>query len=494
MRRQKNSKACYRILNVLLILILSLAITQTLNVAHAQNNTSNNQWAMSLTAENNKNNVTTTFAPFDQIQLLATVTYGNASQPDILVYFNVTGPQNSNSQTAITRIETTNTTGEAGFSFRLPIASENESLLVGTWQAIATIQTTNGIIQKSLNFTAQWDLETTAINLANSQGQNDTVFSPSDFVSINATINNPGQAQTANVTFSLQDSTGQIINQTEIQNSQIANSNQTQLSTILQIPDNATAGQAEISVAINSGTYAGINIPMAENQTATFTIASSDGTTNPTPTPTSSSTPTPSSSSTPTSGPTPTPNSVENTVSLFSWLLIATGIFTFTILTLFLRRNHSTNTDETPTTQSSTASTLNPETSTPENGQSATPVLISSTVPQETTQQPALQLNAPTPKIAQEKVMEATIMSKTNLKEIMEPQSKFAATIEVGKPDLEPASAQEPTADETLAHLNRVSSAAKRIHAIKTALKSKREQLAQDLIELNKLVDERENT
>ena len=41
-------------------------------------------------------------------------------------------------------------------------------------------------------------------------------------------------------------------------------------------------------------------------------------------------------------------------------------------------------------------------------------------------------------------------MSKTNLKEIMEPQSKFAATIEVGKPDLEPASAQEPTADETL--------------------------------------------
>ncbi len=49
--------------------------------------------------------------------------------------------------------------------------------------------------------------------------------------------------------------------------------------------------------------------------------------------------------------------------------------------------------------------------------------------------------------------------------------------IEVGKPDLEPTSAQEPTTQTILDQLNRISSAAKRIQAIKTTLKSKREQL-----------------
>jgi ribosomal protein L7/L12 len=467
MRNQNKRKIGSKFVNVLLILLLSLALTQTFQIIHGQNTSTSNQWGLSLLVENAQN--VTTFAPFDQIQLLANVTYSNASQPDILVYFNVTGPQNSRNPTAITRIEMTNATGEAGFSFRLPIASENENSLVGTWQATVTIQTTDSTIWKSLNFTTEWNLETTAINTLNSKGQNQTVFSPGNDVTVQATIKNQGQAQTANITLNMQDSTDQIINQTEILNSQIASNQTTQVPATLQIPDNATAGQAAINVAIYGGTYNGTDIPAAENQTAYFTVAGNTTTLTPTPTPTTS------------SGPTPTPTVVENSISLFSWLLVATGLFTFTILLMFLRRKPSPKTTQTPSFAPSTPSPA-----------AATPALALSTTPQETIQQPAPQATAPTPKIAPEKVMEATVISDLNPSETTEAQSKLAATIEVGKPDLESAPAQAPAVQTILAHVDRISGTAKRIQAIKVTLKSVREQLALDLIELNKLVDERE--
>jgi DNA repair exonuclease SbcCD ATPase subunit len=141
---------------------------------------------------------------------------------------------------------------------------------------------------------------------------------------------------------------------------------------------------------------------------------------------------------------------------------------------VFLRRKPSPVTSQTPVFAPSTPS---PATATPAPGQSI--------APQETIQQPAPQTAAPTPKIAPEKVMEATVTSET--------QSELAATIEVGKPDLESAPpAQAPSTQAILAHVDRISSTAKRIQAIKATLKSVMEQLDQDLTDLNKLMDERE--
>ena len=188
---------------------------------------------------------------------------------------------------------------------------------------------------------------------------------------------------------------------------------QTALITHAQGTNNLWA-QAEINVAIYEGTYNGTDIPAAENQTACFTV---DGNTVTTSTPTS----TPAS--------TPTPSPVENSVSLFSWLLISIGLFTFTFLLVFLKRKSSSTTSQTPSITPSTPS-LETATSAPR---------FADKHLQETIQQPAPQTTAPTPKIAPEKVMEATVMSEINLDETTEAQSKFAATIEVGKPGLEPA-------------------------------------------------------
>ncbi len=459
-RRKRESRLAY----VSLILLLSLAVIQTTQITIAT--TTNNPWTIKLQILNDQNITASTFQPFDLIQICANVTYYNAAQPNVLTSFTIVGPPNN--QTIITREETTQANGIAEFSFRLPIEGQNEDSIIGTWNVTATI---SGAEPQSATFTTQWNLETLSVVLQNSLGQNQTVFSPGNTIAVQATMSNQGPAEAANVTFNMQDSAGEIINQTQVLNSQIANSNQTQVQTTIQIPDNATAGQAAINVAVYNGTYNGINIPAAENQTAYFTVASNTTTLTPTSTPT------------PSPGPTPTPITIENSVSLFSWLLIAVGLFTFTSLFVFLKRKPSPITSQSPIFAPSTPS---PETVTPASGQS--------TAPQETGPQPAPQTAAPTPKIASEKVMEATVLSEINLNETAEPPSKPIATIEVGRPDLELAPTQEPAAQATLTHLSEISSAIKRIQAMKTIIKSEREQLAQDLTELDKLLDERERT
>lgn len=290
---------------VLVALALLLILTQTSQLAHGQNF----QWAVNLSILNAQNAPAATLAPFDEIQLVATVTYGNATQPNILVTFKVQEPTNASYQTVITRIEPTNASGIASFTFRLPIDSLYNSTAIGTWQASATIQTPNGVVQQSLAFTSQWNLEISSIALQNSSGKNQTSFSADSNVLVKLAVNNNGQTQPANVTINMQDSSGTTVNSGQIQNAQVGISNPTILQATLQIPKNATAGQATVTVELFSGVFNGADVPASQDKTVTFTITTSQ------------------------SGPL-----FQSTISLFSWLLIVTGIFTFTSLTVFLRR------------------------------------------------------------------------------------------------------------------------------------------------------------
>ncbi len=446
-RRKANQKLAFAVQ----ILLLAFFVVQSIQVVHAQNMTTNGQWALNFGIENGQDSATTTFSPFDQIQLFATVTYGNATQPDILVYFNVTGPSNSANPTSITRIETTNSSGEAGFSFRLPIENENESSIVGTWQSFAAIQTTNGTLQQSLSFTTQWNMEIASINLENSQSQDQTVFSQGDDIIIQLTINNAGQPQTANITLDMQDQQGNIINQTQILNSQITTSstNGTQLQTDLRIPNDATAGQMTINTAVYSGTYQNVNLPVAENQIAYFTIATNTSTTaTPAPTTTPPTTTTPASS----------PNSPESSVTLFSWLLIATGLFTFTLLLFFLKRKPTPKLDsQTPNLPSPTPSPA-----------TATSPVISATTEKMVLQERPIAIDTTATKLTLETATEETVQS----------------TMTQASPS------QMLQSAAMLTKLSRISNSANRIKALKTVLKSEQDQLAKDLDELGKIVDE----
>jgi hypothetical protein len=455
MANQKTKKTLKRLIYVLPILLLALSIPQTAQTVHAQ--TTSTPWAIKLQILNDQNTTASIFQPFDQVQLLAKVTYNNASQPDVMVSFKVVGP--SSNLINIEKIETTKANGEVTFFFRLPMQAENEDSLIGTWNVTATI---SGAKTQASSFITEWGLETTSINLLNSQGKNQTVFSPGNEVAVEATINNLGQAQTANITLNMNDS-GQTINQTVL-NSQIAGSNQTQVQTFLQIPENAPIGQAAINMAIYKGTYNGTEIPAAENQTAYFTVATND-TSTPTPTPTTTSTPTP----------TPPPTVLQNSVSLFSWLLVATGLFTFTLLYMFLRRKPTQIGPQLPNMPA-----INP--------------YPNITPPSEPTQ--------PKPSIQQPQQTETKVDGAPNMVQATT-TTQMPAIYETwlsqtpldsgaqNKQDQKPSAFTEP-AQEIKTYLSRISETGKKVQALETSLKVEREQLNQQIMGLNKILEEQE--
>jgi hypothetical protein len=397
---QKNQKTSKKLMRAMLIVLISVSITPIIQIVHSQSN-SNNQWALNFWSLNEQNVACSTFAPFDQIQLVANVTYGNASVPDSLVTFKAQDPTNT---IKATNIEPTNNAGEATFLFRLPIEDPNNGSIVGTWQATATIQTSNGPLQESLTFSVQWSMEIASITLENSQGQNQTSFSPGNTVTVKLAINNNAQAEATNITLNMQDTSGKNINNAQIQNTQIGTSNPTQEQDNLQIPKNATTGQATITATLLSGNFEGVNIPASESKTASFTVTQAK--------------------------PTPKPQPFENTISLFSWLLVATAFFTFTSLTIFMRRkpySPTTPSVELPITQTVSA-----------------PVLIDQTQP---------------------------VVSSNPTAELL--------TQQIG---LQPLATQ----------LSSLTEIAKRIEALQSALKIERERLSQEIVKLEETVNEQE--
>ena len=319
MLHQKIKKASSKKTFALIMVLVAFSLLQICQIAYVSGQTSSsNQWAMAIQIqEAGQNSASTVFAPFDQIQLYANVTYGNLAQPNMLVSFKVESPTNS---VNITRIETTNSSGIAQFVFRPPIDGESQDTLMGTWQAFATVQTTNAPIQENLTFTVQWNQEITSIIFNNSGGQQQTQFSRGDKVTTQIAITS-NQIEPVNITLNFADSAGNKINQTQIGNVALNASANNKVQNTFQVPNNATLGLATVNASMYSGAYLGVPIQVCQKESGNFTIT--NGGANPTPTPTTTPTAPPSS---------------ENSISLFSWLLVATGFFTFTTLYMTLRK------------------------------------------------------------------------------------------------------------------------------------------------------------
>jgi len=357
---------------------------------------------------------------------------------------------------------TTNSTGQAQFSFRLPINNQNQDSLIGVWNATVTVQTLSGTLQKSLTFKSQWSLEVKSINLLNLQGQNQTSFLPGDTIAVQFAVKNTAQTQNANITLGLQDDSGRMINQTQILNSQIngSNSNSTQIQGNLQIPVNASVGSGSITVALFSGKYLNNNLLAAQNQTAYVEIVN-NGTPTISPSSTSTTTVPPASTS-----PTPTPNSsptqtpppfVENSVSLFSWLLVATGFFTFTMLVLFLKRKPL------PGLNSQIPNL---------------PIQPSTSIGKPQTSQPVT-----------EKMTQATMVTPAPMP--FETRETDAAKSLKDQEIVESIITQKP-AEAMVSHLSKISSTGQRVQALEAQLRIEREQLTKEIMELNQTLDAQE--
>jgi hypothetical protein len=253
------------------------------------------------------------------------------------------------------------------------------------------------------------------------------------------------------VSLSLLDSSGKNLNQTQVQNSQINAANSTQLEAEIQVPQDAKAGQATITTAIFSGTYQNSSIPIAENKTASLIIAGLE-----------SIVPTPTPSSAPTPTPTPTPTSPpyeENSISLFSWLLVSTGFFTFTMLVVFLKRKPF-----------------------PEIGKTLLPTI----------EQPPSVITPTQPvQPVVEKKEQASVLTPVNLPIVNISKSATLSSQKMLDNDSENKFNHQ---DKTvISHLSQMSITAKKIQELQRALDIEKQQLAKEISGLNKSIEEQEN-
>ena len=300
-----------KIFGLALIVLAAALLIQTIQVTFAQSQNPTVNWSLKLQVSDVSTNASgSVFAPFDQIQLTAKVTYNNASQPDILVSFQVNSPSQTTNPVNITRIETTNSTGQASILFRLPVDGENQNAVAGTWQRIR--HCTNQLWRYTANFgfhIAMADTDYFDGSAGLSRPKRNSICA-GDPVTVQLAINNTGLAQPANITIDMQDAAGNTINSTEILNSQI------DATSVLYAGANRSANSNRckqwanaITAAVYYGSYGDVDIPAAANQTVYLTVdTDSSNSTSPSPSPNNTATPTPN----PTQPPTPGPNLTEN--------------------------------------------------------------------------------------------------------------------------------------------------------------------------------------
>lgn len=435
MRKQKMAKLQSKIIALSLILFVTFAILATVQTTNAQsNNPVTTAWKLNFTLKANNGTATNssqqaTFAPFDLIQLTTTLTNGNSTAPNTTVVFNVKGPTTASYQTEIVRSTLTDNTSSANISLRIPMEI-NEKTVIGPWQIIANVKTSNGTLQQKTTFQVTWPIQIMSINLVNTNNQ--TTLMPGDTAKASLTLKSDKE-QRENINLNIQDSTGNTINQTQLPNVSFNASSNNQVVYEFKVPTDTPFGIASISTGVFSGLYNGTEIFAAQNKTVYFIIGNST-TVIPTPTVTP--------------GPTPTPLPfIENTVSLFSWVLVATGFFTFTTLFIFLKRKPTPNIGKSNPNMPSTVP--NPSISTGSTEQ-PTPLLTGVTT-------------------APQVLIKASSMSQT-IKETIELNSQ----------------------DSIATYLSNISESTKRIQDIKAILKEETNQLNKEISNLNQAIQENE--
>jgi hypothetical protein len=426
-------------LTALILVIFVLIPLATVYTARAAETSTNLKLNLTFQANNGTiiNSTQLTFAPFDLIQLTANITNGNQTIPQSTVVFSVKGPSSASYPTEIIRSAETDKTGSANITFRIPI-EQTEKVVIGIWQVYANVKTSNGTLQQNASFQVAWPIQNVAINFYDTQGRSQSGFNPNDTVKAVIAFNSD-KAQTERINFSVQDTSGNILTN-QAQDISANTTDKNEVTYEFKIPESAPLGLASANFSIYSEAYQNVSIPAAQNKIAYFAVG------NYTMTPPDQTSPTP----------TPTP-SVENSLSLFSWLIVATGFFTFTTLVLFLKRKPLQKMGKItplPTGQSIQNPDITPE-----------KIKQSSALSENTLKTSLTQIQA---------IVDQNM--KSNEEVTTETKSQFAKQQEA-----------------TITHLSSIAVTAKKIQELQAALKIEKDQLGKDIISLNQTIGEQEN-
>ncbi len=190
------------------------------------------------------------FEPQELVYLRALATYNDGPERNMLVAFQVNGPVNAFENVSIVGAGTTNDTGFAEFSFRIPWPSSRaEEIIFGQWSAIATVNIAGDVVVDTLTFKVGWIVRVTELTTLNFHLNPQSVFARQDTVVFNMTVENIARIDKfATIKVDVEDSEKNPIIHIEME-SMFFPPGKSVVQTYSQIPVSARVGLANVSAA-----------------------------------------------------------------------------------------------------------------------------------------------------------------------------------------------------------------------------------------------------
>lgn len=185
------------------------------------------------------------FQPQELVMLYALVTYDEYPMANMLVAFHVNNFPNALRRITLVGVSSTNQSGIAQFSFRIPWPLENaEQIIFGEWFAIATVQIAEEVAVDTLTFQVGWIIEITNIKTLNASFEPQTNYQREETIFFNLTIRNIALTpKLATIIIDAQDIIRYPIMNLEIDN-MVFLSGENKLCISSQIPAIASIGEA----------------------------------------------------------------------------------------------------------------------------------------------------------------------------------------------------------------------------------------------------------
>jgi hypothetical protein len=216
------------------------------------------------------------FQQQELVILYAFVTFGGVPVANKIVGFQIIGPPNPLQNIIITGSATTNSSGIALFSFRIPTAPINEEQIVfGKWYAIATVDVDEVKPIDTLTFQVGWIIAITNIATLNSHLVAQTNFLTQETIFFNLTVENIAfTPKNAAITIDAKDMKGNPIIHIELDDLSIP-PGESYIQGSSQIPENAKVGQANASATAYTAPPTSGGTPWSPSVFTTFNIVTS---------------------------------------------------------------------------------------------------------------------------------------------------------------------------------------------------------------------------
>lgn len=185
------------------------------------------------------------FSPDEEVKVFAFITYSCWPEEGVLVAFQIFGPKNSIENITFSRVATTNETGIAFITFRLP--HDNE-IIFGEWTIIGNVRVAEQTVQDTLSFRVGWIIDILSIRTINAEYEYQKSFPHHSLVGIELILHNIAMRSiNTTLTANLADSADIMIGSLEVIDFTIsANSTIVFQHLSILIPGNAHLGEATV--------------------------------------------------------------------------------------------------------------------------------------------------------------------------------------------------------------------------------------------------------